>query len=110
MQKRVLCVGAFAMDTIFRLETLPTAPGKYLPVEAVEVAEGMAAAQAATVARLGGAVSLWASCGDDAIGERMIAQLAAEGVDCAPVRRVRGALGVCSIFMDLTGERIIVPQ
>lgn len=111
MAKRVLCVGAFAMDTIFRLETLPTAPGKYLPLDAVEVAEGMAAAQAATIARLGGTVSLWASCGDDAIGDRMIAQLEAEGVDCTPVRRVANARsGFASIFMDTRGERIIVPQ
>ena len=108
---RVLCVGAFAMDTIFRLERLPIAPGKYLPLEAVEVAEGMAAAQAATIARLGGRVSLWASCGDDAIGDRMVAQLSAEGVDCTPVRRLAGVRsGFASIFMDGSGERIIVPQ
>ncbi len=99
------------MDTIFRLETLPIAPGKYLPLDAVEVAEGMAAAQAATIARLGGTVSLWASCGDDAIGDRMIAQLEAEGVDCTPVRRVANTRsGFASIFMDARGERIIVPQ
>lgn len=111
MVRRVLCVGAFAMDTIFRLESLPTVPGKYLPLEAVEVAEGMAAAQAATIARLGGRVSLWASCGDDAIGDRMLAQLTAEGVDCSPVRRVANTRsGFSSIFMDVTGERIIVPQ
>lgn len=108
---RILCVGAFAMDTIFRLEALPTAPGKYLPTEAVEVAEGMAAAQAATIARLGHAVTLWASCGDDPIGDRMVAQIAAEGVDTSVIRRVKGARsGFSSIFMDLRGERIIVPQ
>mgnify|MGYP000288822553 CR=1 FL=1 len=107
----ILCVGAFAMDTIFRLEALPTSPGKYLPIEALEVAEGMAAARAATIARLGGAARLWASCGDDAIGDRMLAQLVAEGVDCRSLRRVIGARsGFSSIFMDVRGERIIVPQ
>lgn len=107
----MLCVGALAMDTIFRLEQLPTAPGKYLPLEAVEVAEGMAAAQAATIARLGGRVTLWASCGDDPIGDRMLAQLGAEGVDCAPVRRLAGTRsGFASIFMDSRGERMIVPH
>ena len=99
------------MDTIFRLGSLPTSPGKYLPTGAVEVAEGMAAARAATITRLGGRASLWASCGDDAIGDRMLAQLEAEGVDCAPVRRVAGARsGFSSIFMDQAGERIIVPH
>ena len=43
----ILCVGALTMDTIFRLEDLPVGPGKFIPTEAVEVAEGMAAAQAA---------------------------------------------------------------
>lgn len=111
MVARILCCGAFAMDTIFRLETLPLAPGKYLPTEAVEVAEGMAAAQAASIARLGYAVTLWASCGDDAIGDRMVAQIAGEGVDTSAIRRVKGARsGFSSIFMDARGERIIVPQ
>ncbi len=111
MGKRILCVGAFAMDTIFRLETLPVAPGKYLPTDAVEVAEGMAAAQACSIARLGGEVMLWASCGDDAIGNRMVAQIADEGVDVSAIRRVLGARsGFSSIFMDARGERIIVPQ
>jgi sulfofructose kinase len=109
--KTILCVGAFAMDTIFRLYALPTAPGKYLPTEALEVAEGMAAAKAAAIARLGVSSRLWASCGDDDIGDRMIAQLEAEGVDCTSVRRVTNTRsGFSSIFMDSTGERIIVPQ
>jgi sulfofructose kinase len=108
---RILCVGAFAMDTIFRLETLPLTAGKFLPLEAVEVAQGMAAAQAAAIAKLGGAVTLWASCGDDPIGDRMVAQIAEAGVDTSIIRRVRGARsGFASIFMDRRGERIIVPQ
>ncbi len=41
----------------------------------------------------------------------MIAQLGAEGVDCSFVRRVEGARsGFSSIFMDRSGERIIVPR
>jgi sulfofructose kinase len=99
------------MDTIFRLDTLPVAPGKYLPTDAVEVAEGMAAAQAVSIARLGVPVSLWASCGDDAIGDRMVEQIATEHVDVSNVRRVAGTRsGFSSIFMDARGERIIVPQ
>ncbi|HQZ12670.1 MAG TPA: PfkB family carbohydrate kinase [Devosia sp.] len=108
---RILCVGAFAMDTIFRLETLPVTAGKFLPLEAVEVAQGMAAAQAVAIAKLGGRVTLWASCGDDPIGDRMVAQIAEAGVDTSVIRRVRGARsGFASIFMDRRGERIIVPQ
>jgi sulfofructose kinase len=99
------------MDTIFRLERLPDGPGKFIPLEAVEVAEGMAAAQAATIARLGGDAALWASAGDDAIGDRLIEQIGAAGVDSSRVRRVAGARsGFSTIFMDVRGERMIVPK
>jgi sulfofructose kinase len=108
---KVLCVGALTMDTIFLLDRLPDGPGKVIPLDAVEVAEGMAAAQAATIARLGGAVALWASAGDDATGDRLVSQISAEGVDCSRVRRVVGGRsGFSSIFMDRTGSTMIVPR
>lgn len=108
---RILCVGALVLDTIFRLERLPDGAGKFMPSEAIEIAEGMAAAQAASIVRLGGEALLWASAGPDAVGDRLIAQLTAEGVDCSAVRRVDGARSAfSSIFMDATGERMIVPQ
>lgn len=108
---RILCVGALTMDTIFRLEALPAGPGKVIPLDAVEVAEGMAAAQAATIARLGGASALWASAGDDAIGDRLVTQISGEGVDCSRVRRVTGGRsGFSSILMDRGGSTIIVPR
>ena len=108
---RILCVGALTMDTIFRLERLPETPGKFIPLDAVEVAEGIAAAQAATIARLGGEVALWASAGDDATGDRLVAQISGEGVDCSRVRRVPGARsGFSTILMDLAGSTIIVPR
>lgn len=108
---KILCVGALTMDTIFRLEALPAGPGKVIPLDAVEVAEGMAAAQAATIARLGGAAALWASAGDDAIGDRLVSQISAEGVDCSRVRRVTGGRsGFSSILMDRGGSTIIVPR
>lgn len=107
----ILCVGALTMDTIFRLEALPAGPGKVIPLDAVEVAEGMAAAQATTIVRLGGSAALWASAGDDATGDRLVAQVSGEGVDCSRVRRVAGARsGFSSIFMDVNGQTMIVPR
>jgi sulfofructose kinase len=110
-RKPILCVGALTFDTIFRLNELPKGPGKFLPLEAVEVAEGMASAQAASVVRLGGSAALWASAGMDAVGDRLIADISAAGVDVGLVRRVEGARsGFSTIFMDTVGERMIVPQ
>ena len=107
---KILCVGALTMDTIFRLDRLPPGPGKYIPLEAVEIAAGMASSAAASIARLGGSVSLFASTGDDEIGRRAVAELTAEGVDCSYVRSVADARSAfSSIFVDAAGERVIVP-
>lgn len=106
----VLCVGALSLDTIFLLDELPAGPGKFLPRDALEVAQGMATAQAATIVRLGGQARLWASCGTDPTGDRIIADLTATGIDVSAIRRVEGARsGFSSIFMDANGERMIVP-
>ncbi len=107
----ILCVGALALDTIFLLEELPKGPGKFLPRETLEVAQGMATAQAATIVRLGGSARLWASHGDDEIGRRIVDQLVEAGIDISALRKVPGARsGFSSILMDPTGERIIVPH
>lgn len=107
----ILTVGALALDTIFRFDHLPSAPGKYLPLETVQVVQAMATAQAATIVRLGGKARLWASVGSDATGDRIVSDLTAAGIDLSALRRVPGATsGFSSIFVDKAGERIIVPH
>jgi sulfofructose kinase len=107
----VLTVGALALDTIFRFDHLPIAPGKYLPLDTVQVVQAMATAQEATIVRLGGRARLWASIGDDATGDRIVRDLTEAGIDLTALRRVPGATsGFSSIFIDKSGERIIVPH
>jgi len=109
--KPILCVGALTLDTIFQMAELPAGPGKFLPLDAVENAAGMASSAATSIARLGGAVSLWASVGDDATGKRLIDEITAEGVDCSSVRIVQGARSAfATILVDQAGERVIVPR
>lgn len=82
-----------------------------MPLDAVEVAEGMAAAQAASIVTLGGKAALWASIGMDAVGDRLVYDIGEAGVETSLVRRVEDARsGFSTIFMDLFGERMIVPQ
>jgi sulfofructose kinase len=108
---RVLFVGALTEDTIFKVDVLPRGPGKVLPTDAVRIAAGMASSAACSAARLGARAVLWASVGDDATGTGLVAQLAAEGVDCTPVRRVPGARSaLATILVDSAGERLIVPH
>ncbi|WP_029074705.1 sugar kinase [Kaistia adipata] len=107
---RILCVGALTQDTIFRLDQLPRGAGKFIPVEAVQNAAGMASSAATAAHRQGAAVSLWASVGDDILGTELTAELTAEGIDCSGVRRVAGARSaIATILVDAAGERMIVP-
>ncbi|TGQ57626.1 sugar kinase [Mesorhizobium sp. M1C.F.Ca.ET.193.01.1.1] len=107
---RLLSVGAFTLDTILRVETLPTHQGKFIATDGVQIASGMATSAACAAHRLGASVSLWVSAGDDAVGDRLIAEIEAEGVDCGLVRRVAGARSaLAAILVDAHGERVIVP-
>lgn len=107
---KLLSVGALTLDTILRVETLPVHQGKFIASDGVQIASGMAASAACAAHRLGAEVSLWASTGDDAVADQLIAGIEAEGVDCSFVRRVRGARSaLASILVDAHGERIIVP-
>lgn len=107
---RLLSVGALTLDTILRVETLPTHQGKFIASDGVQIASGMATSAACAARRLGAEVSLWASAGDDLIGDQLVAGIEAEGVDCTHVRRVSGARSaLASIVVDAHGERIIVP-
>ncbi|TRC87943.1 sugar kinase [Mesorhizobium sp. WSM4310] len=107
---RLLSVGALTLDTILRVETLPTHQGKFIAADGVQIASGMATSAACAAHRLGAEVSLWASAGDDPVGDQLIAGIEAEGFDCSYVRRVSGARSaLASILVDAHGERIIVP-
>ncbi|MER8847753.1 sugar kinase [Mesorhizobium australicum] len=107
---KLLSVGALTLDTILRVESLPTHQGKFIASDGVQIASGMATSAACAAHRLGAEVSLWASAGDDPVGDLLIAGIEAEGVDCSHVRRVSGARSaLASILVDAHGERIIVP-
>ncbi|MEO5755940.1 MAG: sugar kinase [Mesorhizobium sp.] len=107
---KLLSVGALTLDTILHVETLPMHQGKFIASDGVQIASGMATSAACAARRLGAEVSLWASAGDDAVGDQLIAGIEAEGVDCSFVRRVAGARSaLAAILVDAHGERIIVP-
>ncbi len=108
---KILSVGAATLDTIFRLDRMPTGSGKYIPLDAIEIAAGMASSAAIAAARLGAQASLCACVGDDRQGAQLMADYTAEGLDCRRVRRVPGARSAFStILVDPVGDRIIVPR
>jgi sulfofructose kinase len=105
---RVLCVGVLVLDNIFAVERFSPEPTKVFATEFRQISGGPAANAAATVAKLGGAATLWARVGEDAIGGNLIRELAECGIDTGFVRQIAGRrTGVSSIVVDGDGDRAI---
>lgn len=110
MKPLVICCGAATLDTIFRMDQIPSGPGKVLPLDAVQVAEGMASSAAATVAKLGGRAMLFARVGADPAGHEIRRSLTEAGIDCRFVRFVEGARSpIATVLVDRNGERLVIP-
>ena len=105
---RILCLGMSALDAIYRVSAIPTTPTKILATGFTESGGGMAANASVAVARLGGHASYWGRVGADALGTRILGQLADEGVDVSGVRRIAGCVSPsAAILVDDVGERLI---
>jgi sugar/nucleoside kinase (ribokinase family) len=104
----VICIGHCTLDMIYRVPAIPSSPTKVVAHAYAECGGGMAANASVAIARLGGRASYWGVVGDDGVGGRIVAGLAAEGVDVAAVRRIAGARSaVSAIVVDDAGERLI---
>ncbi len=89
---RTVVLGQLARDLVLMTGELPE-PGTSADVSRrIETLGGKGANQAVAVARLGAPVSLVAVAGDDVVGDQLLAQARADGVDVTAVRRRRGAL------------------
>jgi sulfofructose kinase len=105
----VVAVGTAVMDYIFAVDELPQGGGKHFASGYSEIGGGPAANGAVAAARLGARAALWARVGADAVGDRLIAELAGDGVDTTHVRRVAGGRSSLSaVMVDGRGERMIV--
>ena len=105
---RIICLGMSALDAIYRVPAIPSTPVKVLASAFTECGGGMPANASVAVARLGGKAAYWGRVGADEVGARIVAELAAEGVDTSSVRRLRGALSSSdAILVDPNGERLI---
>ena len=109
--KPILCVGACAWTTIFRVAHLPQGSAKIIPTEAIQIGDGMSASAGCAIVKLGGRAEFWARVGDDGNGRAAIASLTDAGLDCSNVRYVAGVKGsFCSVVIDGAGERIVIPR
>jgi sulfofructose kinase len=105
----IVCVGIAVLDYLFRVENLPAGEGKFYAGGYREVGGGVAANAAAAVVKLGGSARYIGRVGSDTAGERIVADLAALGIDVSGVEPVDGvASPVSAVIVEDTGERIIV--
>jgi sulfofructose kinase len=109
----VLCTGIAVLDAVFGVDQFPVPQAKTQASAFMIVSGGCAANAAVAIARLGGrarfAGPLGGPAGAEAIGDRILAALAGENVDCAACPRVPGVPSAMSaICIDPRGERAIV--
>jgi sulfofructose kinase len=108
-----LCAGIAVQDIVMRVETFPE-PGTKVPAtEFIITGGGCAANAAVAIARLGGRAHFTGPLGGpgDEVSNRIIADLAVEGIDCGGVVRVPGATASVSlILIDKDGEKTIATR
>ncbi len=105
----MVCVGIAVMDHLFYVESLPTGGGKIYASHYQEVGGGVAANAAVAVARLGGAARYVGCLGDDPLGQRIVSDLRAAGVEVTDITVVPGLSSpVSAVLVDAAGERLIV--
>ena len=109
----ILCAGIIVLDEVFQVEQFPEPDGKTQAKAFFAVNGGCAANAAVAIARLGGRASLCGPLGgprgSDDNGDRVLAALAREAVDCHDCVRVAGlASPLSAIFIDARGDRMIV--
>lgn len=110
--RAILCAGIIVLDEVFLVERFPQPDGKAIARDYFVVNGGCAANAAVAIARLGGAASLCGPmggpAGEDANGDRVLAALAREHVDCSACVRIAGcATPLSAIFIDDRGDRMI---
>ncbi len=110
---KILCAGIAVQDIVMRVESFPPPGAKVSASEFIITGGGCAANAALAVARLGGRAAFAGPLGgkNDAVSERILTDLAAEGVDCAGAARVDGGTASVSlILLDAEGEKTIATQ
>jgi sugar/nucleoside kinase (ribokinase family) len=110
---KILCAGIAVQDIVMRVENFPAPGTKVAASDFVITGGGCAANAAVAIARLQGRVAFAGPLGgaNDAVSERIVADLTAEGVDCSGAVRVDGGTASVSlILLDAQGEKTIATR
>jgi sulfofructose kinase len=111
--RTILCAGIAVQDIVMRVQDFPPPGAKVAASDFIITGGGCAANAALAVARLGGRAAFAGPLGgaNDAVSERILTDLTAEGVDCSGVVRVEGGTASVSlILIDAAGEKSIATR
>lgn len=105
----VAVVGSINMDLVVQCAQFPQ-PGETIAARSFhQVSGGKGANQAVSAACAGGQVSLIGRVGDDAFGDRLIAELQTQNVNCLAVRQTEKCeTGLAFISVDDSGQNAIM--
>lgn len=104
----IVVAGSANIDLVARVAHHPE-PGETLIATGYAVHQGgKGANQAVAAARLDAPVRFIGAAGDDDFGEKIVADLVAEGIDTNGVQRFPGSSGLALITVDASGENRIV--
>jgi sulfofructose kinase len=107
-RRRIVCLGAAAIDHVFAVDAIPPRPTKVQATSHRECVGDGAAMAALTIAALGHAAAYWGRVGGDTNGARILARLTDAGVDCATTRRVAGArTATAAAIIDPAGRVLL---
>ena len=106
----VLGIGAVAVDDLLYLDGYPAPDSMMRVCEELRQGGGLAGTALVAAARLGARAAYIGVLGDDELSRFTLAEFAAEGVDCTPVRFMAAARPYHSVILvnRLTGERTIL--
>jgi sulfofructose kinase len=104
----VTCVGLAVQDLVFTMDEPVIAGEKNFASALRAVGGGPAANAAVAIARLGGESRLVSVVGRDGIGDEIVDELAALGVDTSRMRRVDAPSALSAVIVAEDGERTIV--
>jgi ribokinase/sulfofructose kinase len=104
----VATVGSALVDRLLAVTNLPEPDGGAFVRERSTAVGGVAANVAAAVSRLGRDACVVARVGDDADGDRVVADLRERGIDASRVRRGEERTSYALVLRDPDGRRMIV--
>ncbi len=109
----ILCAGIGVLDEVFAVERFPVGEFKTQASAHMSVSGGNAANAAVAIVRLGARASfvgpLGGPAGGDPNGDRLLALMQAQGIDCSACPRMAGVpSSISAICIDAHGERAIV--